>query len=367
MKRILVIITTAMVPYGGLASVMMNLYRNIDKERFHIDFASTNKELDGVLELELNKNASKYYSLGNRKRKLLQYVNRLSGVIREGNYDIVHINSNSATALIELLVSKKYGISKRIVHNHTSICNHKLLHRICYPFFRNVYTDAIACSKKAGDWIFPDGNYQIVNNGIDTEKYRYSSVNRVNVRKQYGVRETTVVLGHVGKIYKPKNHHFLIDIFAAYHEKNNDSKLLLVGDGVMRTEIEKKTAELGLIDSVIFAGMQREPEKYLSAMDFFVFPSLWEGMPLSVIEAQASGLLCFASDTIDEGVTVTDSVIRLSINNGVQIWTNALMNADNIDRDTNSERCIEMIRSAGYDSNANAHILEGIYENEEEN
>lgn len=367
MTKILVIITTEMVPYGGLASVMMNLYRNIDKERFHVDFASTNEELDEVLELELNKNGSKYYSLGSRKRKLLKYMNRLLRVIREGYYDVVHINSNSATALIELWISKKYGIKKRIVHNHTSICDHKFLHRICEPLFRRVYTDAIACSKKAGDWIFPDGNYQILNNGIDTEKYCYSSVYREEIRKQYSIRETTVVLGHVGKIYKPKNHLFLIDIFAAYHEKNSDSKLLLVGDGVLREEIEKKTADLGLTDSVIFAGMQREPEKYLSAMDFFVFPSLWEGMPLSMIEAQASGLLCFASDTIDEGVAVTDSVIRLNITNGVQSWINALMNADSIDRNTNSGRCIEMIRSAGYDSNANAQILEGIYKNEEEN
>ena len=367
MTRVLVIITTSMVPYGGLASVMMNLYRKIDKKRFLVDFASTNEKLDESLKNELLENKSKYYPLGNRKKKLFSYIKRLSKVISEGNYDVVHVNSNSATALIELQIAKKYDVRKRIVHNHTSICDHKILHNICYPWFKKSYTDAIACSMKAGEWIFRNQDFKILNNGIDTGRYQFSWNNRRQIREQYDIPESVTVLGHLGKIYKPKNHSFLIDIFSSYHKQNLNSKLLLVGDGEMRSEIEEKIKKLELTDSVIFAGMQREPEKYLSAMDIFVFPSIWEGMPLSMIEAQASGLLCFASDTIDEGVAVTDSVIRLNITNGVQTWINALMNADSIDRNTNSGRCIEMIRSAGYDSNANAKILEGIYKNEEEN
>jgi len=362
MTRILVIITTAMVPYGGLASVMMNLYRNIDKERFHVDFASTNEELDEVLALELNKNGSKYYSLGSRKRKILKYMNRLSRVIREGYYDVVHINSNSATALIELRISKKYGIKKRIVHNHTSICDHKFLHRICDPLFRRVYTDAIACSKKAGDWIFPDGNYQILNNGIDTEKYCFSESFRTQIREQYKISESTVVLGHVGKIYKPKNHPFIIDVFNLYHKFNPDSKLLLVGDGVMRAEMEMKAESLGLKDEVIFVGMQRQPEKFLSAMDVFIFPSLWEGMPLSVIEAQASGIPCLISNTIDEGVVITESVTRISIDSGVQPWQEILYDIKPIDRIATSAKNIKSIIEAGYDASINSSKLERIYQ-----
>ena len=363
MVKILVIITTAMVPYGGLASVMMNLYRKIDKKKFQIDFASTNEILDEKLYNELEANGSKYYPLGNRKRALLGYINKLSYVIREGKYDVVHVNSNSATALIELEIAKKHGVGKRIVHNHTSICDHKMLHKICYPFFRKSYTDAIACSIKAGKWIFEDGKFQIVNNGIDTERYRFSDIYRTQIRTRYSISESTIVLGHVGKIYKPKNHPFLIDIFSSYHKRNPDSRLLLVGDGVMRKEIEERVLSLGLNEVVIFAGMQRDPEKYLSAMDAFVFPSIWEGMPLSMIEAQASGIPCIASNTIDKGVVVTDYVKRLEIDKGEQVWVEELMNISKIDRNKSSDANIQKIIQAGYDANINAHQLETIYNN----
>lgn len=350
-----------MVPYGGLATVMMNLYRNINKKQFDIDFASTNSELDESLIQELNRSGSSYYSLGSRKKNILKYSKRLSKVIKRGNYDIIHINSNSATALIELEVAKKYCIKKRIVHNHTSICDHKILHMVCYPFFRKSYTDAIACSRKAGEWIFRDGNFQVLNNGIDSERYRFSKKYRTQIRMQYGITEKTTVLGHVGKIYKPKNHLFLIDIFNDFHTLNQDSKLLLVGDGDMRHEIEKKVERLGLHNDVIFAGMQRKPEQFLSAMDVFVFPSIWEGMPLSVIEAQASGLLCLVSDRIDEGIAISKSLKRISIEKGSEPWIEDLTDIDISNRESNSDLSIKMIIDAGYDAKRNSIELEDIY------
>lgn len=361
MTRVLVIITTSMVPYGGLASVMMNLYRKIDKKRFLVDFASTNEKLDESLKNELLENKSKYYPLGNRKKKLFSYIKRLSKVISEGNYDVVHVNSNSATALIELQIAKKYDVRKRIVHNHTSICDHKILHNICYPWFKKSYTDAIACSMKAGEWIFRNQDFKILNNGIDTGRYQFSWNNRRQIREQYDIPESVTVLGHLGKIYKPKNHSFLIDIFSSYHKQNLNSKLLLVGDGEMRSEIEEKIKKLELTDSVIFAGMQREPEKYLSAMDIFVFPSIWEGMPLSMIEAQASGLPCLYSNTIDDGVAVTTMAQSLPIIYGTDPWIKIIETLKKDNREQMSDNCIQMIKEAGYDADKNAIELEKIY------
>lgn len=361
MLRVLIVITTAMVPYGGLSSVMMNLYRQLDKDVFHIDFASTNESLDEALEKELFENGSKYYSLGKRKKNPIKYLSKLSCILRNTKYDIIHVNSNSATALMELNVAKRYGVPKRIVHNHTSRCDHEFLNKICEFFLKSSYTYAVACSQKAGEWLFGTGNFCVLNNGINTERYRFSQKFREEIRSEYGIDYSTIVIGHLGKMYQPKNHKFLIDVFFSYHEINHDSILLLVGDGDMRAEIEEKVDHLGLTSSVIFAGLQNNPEKFLSAMDCFVFPSFWEGMPLSLIEAQAAGLDCFISNTIDEGVVVTDKVKPLSIKDGVTVWVDSLCKIKKTSRDISSEICIDSIHKSGFDTYTNAKKLEFIY------
>lgn len=358
--KVLVVITTAFVPYGGLTSVMMNYYRAIDKSKIHIDFASTNTEVDRTLLEELNKNGSEYFGLGNRKKHLIRYITRLNTVLKKKKYDIIHINSNSATAGIELMIAYTRGVEKRIVHNHTSVCDHKILNNIMYPLFRHLYTDAIACSDKAGKWLFKD-KYKVLNNGIDAERYRFNEQMRNEIREKYNISSDTIVVGHLGKIYKPKNHHFIVEIFDDFYKKHPESRLLLVGDGEMRQEVEADVKSRGLSKKVVFAGMQRNTNAYLSAMDVFVFPSIWEGMPLSMIEAQASGLCSLASDTIDKNVVVTSLVSSLSINNGSYEWTKKIENINFNYRAERSNNAIESIRAAGFDSNYNALELEAIY------
>lgn len=367
MKKILVIITTEFVPYGGLTSVMMNYYRFLDESEFHVDFASTNKDVDLNLQEELSSRHSKYYCIGNRKKNPIKYVGLLKRILRNEKYDIIHINSNSATAMLELYAAKKCGIQKRIVHNHTSICDHRVIHNLLYPFFKRSYTDAIACSEKAGNWIFGKRQFTIINNGIIASNYMYSEEDRNYIRKKYRISDSTVVIGHLGKIYKPKNHHFLISVYDAYKKLDPDSKLLLVGDGEMRKEIERDVNDRQLRDNVIFAGMQHDTSKFLSAMDIFVFPSIWEGMPLSAIEAQASGLTCIISENIDSGVCVTPSVKTASIDNGIEIWTNLITKAakEKYERKNVSKSNIELIRNAEYDVYKNAEKLRKIYLEEE--
>lgn len=361
-KRILIIITTDFVPYGGLTTVMMNYYKALNKSKYSIDFASTNSDVDEGLLDELQRNGSKYYYLGDRKRHLWFYINNLRKLLRKNNYDIVHINSNSATAAIELMIAKQCKVSKRIVHNHTSECDHKRAHAILYPIFRRTYTDAIAVSKKAGEWLFPVGNYIVLNNSIDSERYRYNVIKRQTIREKYHIRENTIVLGHIGKIYKPKNHRFLISVFEAFHSMTPDSALLIVGDGEMKGEIEQLVKEKGLSDSVVFAGMQSKVEEFLSAIDVFIFPSLWEGMPLSVIEAQASGLQCIVSDAIDKDVCITNYITSMSLEQDAQEWAIRIEKLDEIDRDKTSEECIQIIKEANYDSYKNSTELEKIYD-----
>ena len=363
-KRILVLITTDFVPYGGLTTVMMNYYRAIDKTKYRIDFASTNKNVDVALLAELHRNQSEYYCLGDRKKWLLGYILKLRKLLRTKQYDIIHVNANSATAAIELMLAKQYHIPKRIVHNHTSKCDHKWAHTLLLPVFQYAYTDAIAVSDAAGRWLFPNGKFTVLNNGVDTEKYRFDPQGRQTIRSKYSIQEGTVVLGHLGKIYKPKNHRFLIDVFESYHTRERNSKLLLVGDGEMRKEIEGIVVAKGLKEHVVFAGMQSEVEKYLSAMDVFVFPSLWEGMPLSVIEAQASGLQCIVSDRIDGAVCISDSIQLMSLDRSADTWAAEIQGLLDIDRIRASEKSIRAIKIAHFDSIINSNELEKIYDRE---
>ncbi len=356
---VLVVITTSFVKYGGLTNAYMNYYRAMDKTGLEIDIASTNNP-EAELIAELEKNGSTYFNLGDRKKDVFGYIRRLNEVLLNKHYDVIHVNANSATAVIELAIAKKRGVTKRIAHNHTSICDHKIAHYVLKPFFDKCYTDALACSRRAGEWIFTDGHFIVMNNGILAEKYRFSKEDRNAIREKYGINESTFVIGNLGKIYKPKNHAFLIDVFNEYHKKNQDSILLLVGDGVLRHEIENKVKTLRIDDSVIFAGMQDQPQKYLSAMDYFIFPSIWEGMPLALIEAQASGLECLASDSIDSDVAVTDNVRFLDVLSSANIWSTNVECA-NEDRNDTSDKAIHNVMLAGYDVATSSLEMRNLY------
>lgn len=301
MKRVLNIITTSYVPYGGLTTVAMNYYRNIDHSAFQIDFASTN-ECPQILEEELRANNSRYYKLPNRTTSPLSYMKKLRNICRE--YDAVHIHGNSATTVLELIPARLAGVEKRIVHIHNTKCDHSFAHRLLYPLMKLNMTDAIACSGAAGEWIFKDGNFIVLNNAIDLSKYSYNETSRRMIRKKYNIDMDSLVVGHVGKIVEQKNHLFLIDVFKKITENNEKARLLLVGDGVMRNTVEEKIKTMNMENKVIFAGMHESAAKFLSAMDMIVFPSLWEGLPLSLLEAQANGLPCIASDVITSEVNM---------------------------------------------------------------
>lgn len=364
MKKILVIITTDFVSIGGLTTVMMNYYRAIDKSDLQIDFASTNV-IDSELSTELQNNGSNYYCLGNRKKNLLIYCLTLRQVLISGRYDIIHINANSATAAIELSIAFNAGVKRRIVHNHTSKCNHRVANYILRPLYKGLYTDAVACSAKAGEWLYGKNNFLILNNSIYASKYVFTKESRGEIRKKYRIAEDVIVIGHLGKIYEPKNHRRIIEIFNCYLQKNKSTILMLVGDGELRKNIEQYVTELGISKYVIFTGMQTETYKYLSAFDVFLFPSLWEGMPLSLIEAQASGLNCIASSSIDHDVAVGKSVRFLNLSRGNEEWCKAIAESVTYDRVASCELNIKLIKEKNYDVVGNASKLRCLYlENE---
>lgn len=358
MKKILIVITTAYVPTGGLATVVMNYYRKIDKCDLLINIASTNEAHD-VLVNELTQHGSRYFNLGKRSH-LLTYFYRLYRLSK--GCDVIHINGNSATTVIELLAAKLAGVKKRINHNHTSIPDHKKTSNILYPLFNKLVTDRVACSDLAGNWLYGRGNFLLLRNAVDVEKYQYRSDIREKVRKDLGIDDDCMVLGHVGKIYKPKNHPYLIRVFAEYQKLNPNSKLLLVGDGVMRQEVEKLVDELEVRNHVIFAGLRTDIPDMLQAMDYFVFPSIWEGMPLSVLEALSSGLTCVISDHITKDVMIGPNIHSLQIESDPKVWAEYIAQYHLPSRNNACRVSAETITEAGYNIKTEAGRLKALYE-----
>ena len=356
MKNILVIITTSMVTYGGLTTVAMNYYRQSDQDLFHMDFASTN-DIDNRLLKELEKNRSQYIKLP--KRGSLSYIFTLYKLLRK--YDIVHIHGNSATTTIELLSALLAKTDKRIVHIHSTRCSHLIIHKLLKPIFKKCYTDAVACSKAAGKWIFSEGDYTVLNNAIDLGEYSYDLKARNQIRSAYHLDDTCFVIGHVGKLNKQKNHMFLLDIFNEVLKVKGHAKLMLVGDGDLKEKIERKAVRLKIRENVIFCGMQSSAKKYFSAFDCFVFPSLWEGIGLALLEAQANGLNCIISDSIPLEAEISEGIHRMSLTQNANIWAKSICDNKEINRHIKSADNCRALSKYGYDIKQNKSALEDLY------
>lgn len=358
MKKVLVVITTAFVPYGGLTTVMMNYYRVMKKSDLQIDFASKN-EIGKELTFEIAHHHSHYIQLPRRDKNYFKYFVSLLKLAK--GYDIIHIHGNSATTTIELLAAKLAGVSKRIIHIHNSQCTHVHIHRMLMPLFRRLYTDAIACSELAGDWIFGKNNFLVLNNAIDTQKFAYNASVREQLQLELGLSDNELIIGHVGKLIEQKNHRFLIEVFEKVNLRHSNSKLVLVGDGVLRKELEAIIREKCLQNKVILLGMRDDIYMLLQVMDIFVFPSLWEGLPLSLLEAQAAGLPCFASDEITNEVCLTNLVSMYSLKNSSEKWADEILRINISDRRENSINACNVLKDKKYDNQVVGNDLRKIY------
>ena len=335
MKKILVVITTVFVRTGGLASVMMNYWRAMDKTGLSFDFASTNA-IDSLLLDEISKEGCHYYQLPPRK-----YITDYFKALRKLciGYDVVHVHANSATSVIELMAAKMAGVPKRIHHNHTSKTQHPFLNKILHPLFVRSFTDAVACSDAAGEWLFGKGNYIVLPNAIDIDKFKFNQQARNQIRDEFGISDNEFVVGHIGKFMDAKNHEFLIKVFARYHSSHSQSKLLLVGDGEWRPQIEGWVKESGCSDAIILAGLRSDIPAIVQAFDVFVFPSIYEGLPLTTLEAQASGLPCIISSNVTNAVAIGGDVLMKDLSDGADGWADAI---DSIDFSIlRNERCVD--------------------------
>jgi len=352
---------------GGIETFLMNVYRNINREKIQFDFLTCATETPGDYDNEILDLGGRIYQVPGRRQGWLGHLRKLHEFFKEHpEYSIVHAHVSSLTNVSVLRIARKYGIHCRIVHSHNTreggSAIHKCLHRINQLTLATYATDFFACSDLAAKWMYPkkqykEGRYCVINNGIDTKNFAFNEDSRKEKRRQLGI-EGKYVIGHIGRFHRQKNHHFLIDIFAELKARDEDCVLLLIGDGELRTSIEKKVRDLGLTESVRFLGVRSDIPDLLQAMDLFLLPSFHEGLPVVLVEAQTAGLRCCVSSAVSKEANITNLVEFVNLENSVEVWANAVLkNKNYLRKDT-----ADVVTAKGYDITQIAEDLQKWYE-----
>lgn len=318
---------------GGIETLIMDLYRCTDRTQIQFDFLVHDFQR-GYFDDEIEAFGGTIHRLENPFSLLgaLGYrrnLNKFFSVHCE--YTILHSHLNTFSGVV-LDVAKRVGIKTRIAHSHAASPGSILklpLSLVGRMLGRSAITHFFACSTKAANWAF--GHYGdsaiIVRNGIDTDRFVFSEENRAEYRRQLKLNNE-LVIGHIGRFTKDKDHNYLIDIFSEVIKLDSNVQLLLIGEGPLEKSIRNKISNLNIQDSVELLGRRDDVAQLLSAMDVFVFPSENEGLGIAAIEAQANGLICIASDTLPKELQQTDSIKFLSKNKGAAYWANTVVNGD---------------------------------------
>lgn len=356
MIRVLQIVTY--MGRGGLETMIMNYYRNIDRNKVQFDFLVHRQE-EADYDKEIVALGGKIYHMPMLNPFSKSYFNALDSFFKEHKYDIVHCHLDCMSAY-PLKIAQKNGVRVRIAHSHNKSQDKNLKYPIKLYSKRLIpkyATHLLSCGKEAGDWMFNGKPYTILNNAIDAQSYRFDKQIREEMREQLGFNQEDFVIGHVGRFNPQKNHNFIIDVFNFVHKKNTAAKLVLVGTGDGQKAIKEKVESLALSDSVLFLGNRTDVNKILQAMDVFLFPSLYEGLPLSIIEAQAAGLPCVISDNVPPECIVTDLIEAASLDDALAKWEIVITSQKSVKR----KATYELIKKSGFDVKSNVLVLEKMY------
>ena len=309
----------------------MNYYRNIDKDKIQFHFLCDEDSTNIPYE-EIEKMGGRVIIIPPYQR-LYEYQKELYRIFKENKYKIVHSHI-STLSVFPLRIAKKAGVPIRIAHSH-STSNKKewkrnLIKNILRPFSKLYANQFFACSELSGRWLFGEkafknGKIKIINNAIDLEKFKFNKEKRNEIRKKLKIDENIILIGHIGRFVTQKNHEFLIDVFDEIHRRKQNSKLILIGQGNLKENIIEKIKYLGLQDYVIFTGQTTNVSDYYNAMDIFVLPSLYEGLPVVGIEAQANGLLCEFSTDMTKETKVLNTTRFISLKETPENWANTIL------------------------------------------
>lgn len=346
--------------FGGIESLLMSLYRGLNKDVMQFDFmVDTCDELPEFTEI---RNAGgRVFQMGRYLDSPVRYQRKLNEILRKYGRDYVALHSHTVIrALPVLWAARRHNIPKRILHSHTDSLQGSRLESLA-PLISKatllLATDYWACSEIAGRFFFRGKDYKVFSNTIRTGQFAFNPNDRTKIREQLGIKKNNLVIGHTGRFTHQKNHVRLIEIFAELYAIQPDAKLILVGKGPLEIDIKKLVVELAISEAVIFVGLQLDVAPYLSAMDIFLLPSHYEGFCISLLEAQANGLPCLASNIIPDEVQITPSVMTCNINDCTLEHIMELHNKGRADSASN----IELIGKAGYDSDLRQESIIAMY------
>lgn len=329
--------------HGGIESFIYNYYVNMNN--VHIDFIGMDEKV--AYEEEMEKMGSVIYHMPPKKENRKEFYNRLEQVFRENQYDVAWFNDNNLCDIHFLKLAKKYNVPVRICHSHNSTLNsgklHYMVHKLNSRSIDKYANNLWACSGIAAEWAYgKDYNnraVRVIINAIDIEQYRYKEAVRKSVREKLQL-DDKFIIGNVGRISEVKNQMFLLEIFKEVLKRKSNSVLLLVGRGELYEQVSDRIKELELSDSVYMLGPRSDVSELLQAFDVFAFPSLYEGLPFAIIEAQAAGTPCVVSEAVDKSAFITSQIETVRLEQGAAAWAEAIIRQRDYDRTGESNRAV---------------------------
>lgn len=370
MDKIKILMVLGDTGMGGAQIFVLNLLKYIDRDRFQIDWAVNFwGEEGGISQLVKDMGCNIYCWPYFKVYNYFKFTKAWRDLLANHHYDIVHAHSTNSAA-IYLKIAKEMGCIT-IAHSHSAGYRGNWSQRLAKTLFAKgaakVADYWLACSHEAAVRLYGNSykdypRYYDIPNAIGAEAYKYNSETAAKIRKEIGVSEGSLLCGHVGSFSHPKNHAFLLDIFYEVLRSRPDARLLCCGEGVLMPQVKKKAEDLGILDKIIFTGVVMNVGDYMMAMDVFIFPSFFEGFPISVIEAEATGLPVVMSDVITKEVDVTDLISRHTLNEPASVWAETACKAANIERNSDRATYNQVISDSKYNMATSAKIISSLYE-----
>lgn len=325
---------------GGIETFLMNLYRNIDRKKYQFVFLTYN-ESHYDYEDEIIALGGEVLRISNpNKVSLPSFMKELHQVIKKEKPDVVHCHTYFNSAYV-MMISALLKVPIRICHAHTAFQGKSFASKLkCFvsrKLIRLFANYKLACSKEAGYPLYGKGKFTLISNGIDFDQFYFDQKLREKYRKKFNIKKGDFVIGHVGRLDIPKNHTFLLQTFQELLKENPNSTLILIGSGPLEADLKKQAEELKIKHKILFLGNCHNVYELLNCFDIFVFPSIFEGLPVSLVEAQANGLPILVSDSVSAEIKLSSTVEFYSLDKGTKAWADKIKRMDYKRTDTKKE------------------------------
>lgn len=367
-KRVLHI--TEILSAAGIESFIMNVYRNIDRNKVQFDFLVLRNEKEFYDDEITQLGGKKYFvqsNIHNTFFRILDESKKIEKFLKQNHYDIVHIHYTTPLRAFYLRAAKNAGVPVRIYHSHSAEVSGKskfklMIYEHCKRVIDKYATDYFACSVAAAQWVYSENTLKnnkvkVIYNGIDTERFWFNENIRQKVRRELKITDKFVVI-NTGRFTEQKNQTFIIDIIDVLKSKYENVALLLLGDGPLKDSYKEKVKKLGLENIVKFLGVKANVQDYLFASDCYVMPSLYEGLPVAGVEAECTGIPCIFSKNITNEVKLNDSAIFVGLDLTADRWADIIKNQNII---ADRKNAIIEVKRAGYDIHDVASNMQNFY------